>query len=106
VKYQPFPPSLLESGKSYLLINCPDDSVSQSDIKEGDLLLVDINPEPVDGDILMLLYENHVLVRRYYKGSEPETMVLKADSNLLGREVFSTDEIRIVGKLIGKFSRL
>ena len=45
--------------------------------------------EVKDGDIVLVLYENHVLLRYYYENSNKDVITLKADSNLLGKETFN-----------------
>lgn len=103
--YQPMPPSLIPEGGECFIVNCPDNSLAESGIRYEDLLVVSRNAAINDGDIVIMLYENSVLLRRYYSGDQDGTIQLKADSNLLNREVFNTDEVIIVGKVIGKYTR-
>lgn len=109
IKYYPFPSTLFESDNlpdNCFLINCPDNSLMQSGIKYEDSLIIDRDTENKlnDGDIVMVLYDNHVLLRFYSKHENANSIVLKADSDLIGKEVFNKDEIVIIGKLIGKYT--
>jgi len=53
----------------------------------------------------MILYENHVLLRYYTHHDNPDLVILKADSDLLGKEVFNRNEVTIIGKLVGKYTK-
>lgn len=103
-KYQPLPPHLIPQDGDCFIINCPDNSLNESGIKYEDLLVISRNADLNDGDIVVVLFENLILLRKYYSGKQSETIELKADSNLLDREIFKTDEITIIGKLIGKYT--
>lgn len=105
VKYQPVPPSIVESADNHFIIECPDESLDKSGIKYDDLLLINTNCEIKDGDIVIVLYENHVLLRYYFSNEDENLVTLKADSNLLDKEVFRKDEVQIIGKLVGRFCR-
>jgi len=109
IQYYPFPSALFEenSSKNCFLISCPDNSLLQSGIKYEDNLIIDrdIENKLNDGDIVLILYDNHALLRYYSKHENPNNIVLKADSDLIGKEVFSKDEVIIVGKLIGKYTK-
>ncbi len=110
VQYFPFPSALFEADSSpenCFLISCPDNSLLYSGIKYEDHLIIDrdIENKLNDGDIVLILYDNHALLRYYSKHENPNNIVLKADSDLIGREVFSKDEVIIVGKLIGKYTK-
>jgi len=105
VKYQPFPPDLFNSGNQYFLMECPDISLQESGINQNDLLLVCMNCEINNSDIIVILFENHVLLRYYYKGKSDDTIILKADTNLLDREEFDKNEVRVVGKVVGRYEK-
>lgn len=104
-KQHPISPDLLPSGKDYFIINCPDNSLADSGIKYEDLLIICRDCQPKDNDVVLVLYESHVLLRRYFASESPNSITLKADSNLLDRESFDKNEITIVGKLAGKFTK-
>ncbi|HHW49125.1 MAG TPA: repressor LexA [Clostridiaceae bacterium] len=105
IKYQPFPPSLLPGDNQYFMIKCPDISLEESGINQGDLLVVCMDCEINDSDIIIILFEDHVLLRYYYKGKTDGSIILKADTNLLDREEFNESEVHIVGKVIGKYEK-
>lgn len=103
-KYQPISPDLLNNSEDCFMTNCPDNSLFDSGIKYGDMLIVSRTETPKDGDIVMVLYDSHVLLRYFYSHSQPDKLTLKADSNLINKEQFSTEEVNIIGKLVGKYT--
>ncbi|HEY9062878.1 MAG TPA: S24 family peptidase [Pseudobacteroides sp.] len=105
VKYQPVPPDFLEDATDCFILNCPDNSLIDSGIKYEDVLVISKGSSICDGDIVLILFENSALLRKYYKGENEDSITLKADSNLLGRETFSKDEVIIVGRLVGKYTK-
>ncbi len=102
-KYQPLPPDWITEEDDAFMTDCPDNSLLESGIKYGDMLVISRNYTLNDGDILLVMYEGHVLLRYYYKG-EGDVIHLKADSNLINKEQFQKDEVRIIGKVTGKFT--
>jgi len=104
-KYQPVTPDFVTQGDEYLMMVCPDESLSDSGIKRDDMLFINTSSEPKQGDIVMVFYDGHTLLRFYYPDNETGTITLKADLNLLGKESFNPDEIKIIGKLEGKYTR-
>ena len=108
IKYYPLPPIFeSENLENCFIISCPDNSLINSGIKYEDSLIIDRNYENHldDGDIVLVLYENHVLLRYFSKYDSSGSIVLKADSDLIGKNIFSNDEIIIIGKLIGKYTK-
>lgn len=103
--YQPVPPDFIPENGDCFMLNCPDNSLNESGIKYEDLLIISRNSSVGDGDIVIILYENSILLRKYYAGKESGTVELKADSNLLDRETFKDDEVTIIGKLVGKYTK-
>jgi repressor LexA len=103
--YQPVPPDFIPGNGDCFMLNCPDNSLNESGISYEDILIISRNSPVNDGDIVIILYENSILLRKYYAGKESGTMELKADSNLLDREIFKDDEVTIVGKLVGKYTK-
>lgn len=104
-KYQPIPPDMVEPGTKCFILNCPDNSLMASGIKYGDMLITCIDSELKEGDVVLVIYENHVLLRRYYVNENQGYMNLIADSNLIEKEVFQKSEVTIVGKLVGKYTK-
>ncbi|TYQ16851.1 UNVERIFIED_CONTAM: repressor LexA [Acetivibrio alkalicellulosi] len=105
VKYYPLPAHLFEKSESCFIIKCPDNSLLESGINYEDTLIIDMEAELNDGDIVLLLFENLVLLRFYSKNENPDQLILKADSDLTGKEVFNKNEVKIIGKLIAKYSK-
>ena len=104
-KYQPIPSDLLTADSSHLLYRCPDDSLADSGIKQDDVLFIDTGSVVKTGDIVLVLYGTNTLLRYYHPDEENNIVYLKADLDLLGKEDFSPDEIRIVGKLEGRYTK-
>ncbi|WP_324358939.1 transcriptional repressor LexA [Acetivibrio sp.] len=105
INYIPVPSELFQESSDCFVIDCPDNSLLESGIKYGDLLVISRNYELKDGDIVLILYENHVLLRYYTHHENPDLITLKADSELLGKEVFNRNEVTIIGKLVGKYTK-
>lgn len=105
IKYQPMPADIIESEGNCFMMQCPDNSLKDSGITYEDTILIKQNEEILDGDIVLILFENHTLLRRYYSNPQKNMITLKAESNLLDREEFNTNDVIIVGKLVGKYTR-
>lgn len=105
IKYQPIPSDYVTNAEKSFIIDCPDNSLYESGITYEDKLIVTTEFDLTEGDIVLVIYDNHVLLRKYHVSQQEGTIILKADSNLLEKELFTNDEINIIGKLTGKFSR-
>lgn len=105
INYVPAPSSLFQEDSDCFVIKCPDNSLLESGIKYEDTLVIDRHYELNDGDIVLILYESHVLLRYYTHHENSDLMILKADSELLGKEVFNRNEVTIIGKLVGKYTQ-
>lgn len=103
-KYQPIPLEAVSSVDSCFMADCPDNSLMESGIKYGDMLIISQNSELKDGDIVLVEYDGHILMRYYYSSEQPGTMTLKADSDLINKHTFHKDEVCIIGRLVGKFT--
>lgn len=104
IKYQPVSPMVLSNHEDCFLIKCPDCSLKN--ITYDDILIVSRKYELDDGDVVLVLYENHSLLRYYYENENPEKLTLKADDDLFGKEEFLKNEVTIVGKVICKYTML
>ena len=104
-RYQPVPSVLLNEGSSHILFRCPDDRLSDSGINQGDMLFIDSGCEPKAGDIVLVLYNTNTLLRYYHPDDSNNVIYLKADLDLLGKEDFTPDEIKLVGKLEGRYTK-
>ena len=103
-KYQPISPDIINNSEDCFMTNCPDNSLLDSGIKYGDMLIVSRNQEIKDGDIVLVLFDSHVLLRYFYKNQQNGKILLKADSNLINKEHFEEEEVNIIGKLVGKYT--
>ncbi len=104
-KYQPMPSDFLSEGNSHLIVRCPDDSLADSGINRGDILFIDTGAEIKDGDIILAFYNTNTLLRYYHPDENSGMLYLKADLDLIGKETFEPDEVRIIGRLEGKYSK-
>ncbi len=86
------------------MIDSPTDGLEESGFTADDTILVNTSAEPTDGDIVLIFYETRALLRRYYAG-ENGTLSLKADSSILDKEIFEPDEVRIIGRVEGRYSK-
>jgi len=104
IKYHPVSPDFTDPKENCFLIKCPDNSFSDSGITYDDMLLINMDADIRDGDIILIIYDGHTLLRRYYASSQAGAVVLKADTNLLDKEVFNKNEFRIIGRLKAKLT--
>jgi repressor LexA len=106
-KYQPVPAEILNISRDCFMIACPDNSLIENGITYDDILVIKPEAKLKNGDIILLLYESHLLLRKYYStGSESDELIkLKAGSNLLNKEIFNRQEIKIIGKLAAKLTK-
>ena len=103
-RYAPFAPEVLDGNGSFFVIDSPTDGLEESGFTADDTILVNTSAEPTDGDIVLIFYETRALLRRYYAG-ENGTLSLKADSSILDKEIFEPDEVRIIGRVEGRYSK-
>lgn len=101
-KYNPISRLILGETEACFVIECSDDSMMKT-IRTGDKLFISTVSEIYDGDVIMIIYDNHTLLRRYQQHDNPEFIRLTADSDLFDKEVFRKDEVRIIGKVVGTF---
>ena len=92
-KRYPIPTTLFEEGRDCFIIKCPDNSLLNSGITYDNTLIIDREYELKDNDIVFLLYENHALLRFYFKHEDDDLVILKADSDLTGKEVFNKTKL-------------
>jgi len=104
-KYHPLSSDLVQSKEGYFLVKCPSLDLPKSGIKDGDLLLINMNGELKDGDIVLAFYGNRACLRHYYTCDSQNAVILKADESVGNKEVLDKDYIKIIGKLDLKFSR-
>ena len=83
-------------------LDCPDNSITKSTITYGDTLLICKTDEFKENDIVLVFFDNHLLLRYFHNSDDENKVILKADSNLLDREVFDKSEVRLIGKVLSK----
>ncbi len=103
-KYHPVSPHAVSENGSYLMIDCPDDSLSERGFQPNDTLLVNTSADLKAGDIALVFCETHSILR-YYHPEDDGTITLKADANLREKENFSNDEVKIIGRVDGRYTR-
>lgn len=103
-KYHPVSPDAITENCSYLIFESPDDGLSESGFGSNDTILVNTSAELKSGDIVLIFYENRALLRYYYP-EEDGTMTLKADSSIINKENFTSDEVRIIGRVEGRYTK-
>lgn len=104
-KYQPIPEDFIPEKSECIILKCPDDSLIDSGVKQGDLLVLDTKAELIEGDIIAAFYNTNTLIRYYHPDTNNNTIIMKADLDLIGKEVFTCEEVRIIGKLVGKYTK-
>jgi repressor LexA len=98
----PLPPGIWDLDESCFMIDCPDASLKESTkIEYGDKLIINTKRKPVDADIVMIEYNGHILLRKYFRDAGMNNVRLTADSDVHGKEVFGNGEFRVVGVLVG-----
>ena len=102
IKNHPLSSVMFDSNNKYFIIKCPDKSLNG--ISYDDILIIGQNSDFKDSDILLVLYDTHLLLRRYYTAEKSDRLILKAEGNILGKDEFHADEIRIIGKLMGRLT--
>lgn len=102
--YHAFSKELLPYCEECIIVNCTDDDLSDDGIKKGDVLIIDTKSEPSAGDIVMVLYDTHVLLRYYYPNQETGEINLKGNTTFIEKSLFRKEEIRIIGRLSAKLT--
>lgn len=103
-KYHPVSPEVLSENGSYFLSECPSDGLAEAGFGENDIILVNAAAEPKDGDIVLVFYETRSMLRRYHPQNDG-TITLKAADSIIDKDNFTKDEIRIIGKVEGRYSK-
>lgn len=102
--YHPLSPEVLLEDGDYIISDCPVDGLSENGFGADDIILVNRKAELKPGDIVLVFYETISLLRRYYPESDG-TITLKADTRVIDKENFAPEEITIVGKVEGRYTR-
>jgi repressor LexA len=92
------PGSTLEKG-AYFMTAMPDDSMANSQINTGDLLIVRIQPTANNGDFILCRVDDETLVRTYYQGIRQ--IRLQPESGDLEALMIDQDKLAIYGVVAG-----
>ena len=101
LQYHPVSPSLFDDCDDCIFVNYHNCIMPESNFQKDTMFLVSRKKELAAGDTVLAIYDNHAILRKYHPTDEPGNIKLVAEVDLLGKEVFSADEISIVGKVIG-----
>jgi len=104
-KYHPISPCALCENGDYFLFRCPDDGLVESGFSSKDMILVNTSADLKDGDIVLIFYESRAMVRYYYASTDT-TVKLKADFSVVDKEIFTKDEVKIIGKVEVRITKL
>jgi repressor LexA len=105
VRYHPVSSEMMELTEECFITKCNDESLYNSGIKPGDLLIIKKTDELFHGEIALIIYENHTLLRYFSVCEHNDFWRLKGENNSTDKELFSKEEITVIGKLIGKFTK-
>ncbi|MGI6776665.1 MAG: LexA family protein [Acetivibrionales bacterium] len=98
--YQPISPEILSCNNNCFIFSCPDNSLTSIGINQSDKLLFKATSDICDGDIILALYDNHLLIRKFLQDPQHGLLILEADNYYIDKKTFRKDEVRIAGKLL------
>src|SRR5574337_2906 len=100
----PLPQEWTGSGKTFLL-KVQGDSMRDTRIFDGDLVLVTVQPEAHTGEIVVAMVEDEVTVKRFQ--IDGKTIVLMPENEEFAPiRITPEQRFRILGKVIGVFRKL
>ena len=102
-RYHPVSPFALPKEGNYLICECPDDGLSESGFGSADTIIIDTSAELKSGDIVLIFYELRMLLRYYYP-EDDGALTLKADSSIINKKNFTSDEVKIIGRVVGRYT--
>lgn len=103
-KYHPVSPYAISENGDYFIMDCPDDGLDESGFQTKDTIFVNTSADLKEGDVVLIFYETRSLLRYYY----PEmngTLTLKSNSSIIEKENFDVDEVRIIGRVDGRYTK-
>ena len=103
-KYHPVSPFTINENGTYLIFECPDDGLNESGFGSNDTIFVNTSAELKSGDIVLIFYETRSLLR-YYFPEDNGTLTLKADSSIIDKVNFTLDEVKIIGRVEGRYTK-
>lgn len=80
------------------------ESMREAGIRDGDIVIVNPEVEPVRGDIVVALLGDEATVKRWYPGNG--TVRLQPENPAFAPVVVRAEDVRIVGKVTGLIRRI
>ncbi|HHW32041.1 MAG TPA: LexA family transcriptional regulator [Clostridiaceae bacterium] len=106
-QYLPLPSEIVENDNNHFIIRCPNDDLLKSNICPGDILIIKMEYKLNEGDIALIFYNDRIILRKYYTvNGQEKKIILKADNSIIRKESFYLSEIIIIGKVVGKISKI
>lgn len=88
-------------------IRCNDESMSGANIHEGDIIYIRQQPDVENGEIVAVLIDKEIFIKRVYK--EKEALILQSENSEYAPLLFIKDDIEditILGKVVCFLSRV
>lgn len=102
--YHSISSEFMPSNDNCFIFECPGTGSRNQNSKEAKVLLFVNTTDPVnDGDNVLVQYKNHTLYREFHLSDDQDTVLLKGNDVIVEGEAFNKEEIRIIGKVTGKF---
>lgn len=98
IGYLPIPTNIIDF-KEIFIFQVKDSSMINAHILEGDMIIVNVESTAANGDIVLALLDNTVIVRRYFK--DKGYYCLQPENDTM--EPTIVDHVKILGKIIGVF---
>ncbi len=99
--YFPLPADLFRNTDNHFIVLNPDKSRTKVNTDNEDYLMIRIGGPYNTGDTILAIYENLAILREYAeRGSD--SYFLKSDDSIIDKEIFSKEEILIIGKLVAR----
>lgn len=98
-----------EDANGTFALRCKGDSMINARIFDGDIVYIKEEQQVNNGEIAAVLIENEATLKRVYYYPEKNMLILKAENSKYDDFVYINEEldnIRIIGKAIGFYSRI
>jgi repressor LexA len=103
-KHHPVSPEILAENSKYIIVECPNDGLDEKGFNSDDIILVNTTAELEPGDIVLVFYESLSMLRLYYP-EDDGTVTLKSESSVIDKENFTSEEVSIIGKVEGRYTK-
>ncbi len=101
-EYMTFPVSMLRQGGNIFALEVHGESMIEDGIMDGDYVLVREQPVAETGETVVAMLDDEATVKRYYRRNNRFELVPAHPT----MEPIITDEVSIVGKVVGVFRRM